>query len=225
MVTLLFSFHNNYEITQITSKHFTRDAITPREVIIEHLIKSVGVAASVTLLRLWEDPRKARKKLDGMVRSGFLKKYKLEGEKRLNIFTLNRDKEKRNLDELLRCCSIAQFYIRMKELMTCNIIKTESNIWYFKHNSKIKQVLSFRIQDNPNSVKPLLKNIPTVIVSDYLVDYFDGYKARIVIDQELIDKEEFRFFLPNGEEDKQAITRSEQCATNTRAAGDNRCST
>lgn len=143
-----FSLLNNYDTVEKPRPLRDSEYLTPRDIIVANTLKSCGAAASFQLEFLWS--MNGRRELKKMASRGLIMRSKLEGEYKLNVYSLNRQGTK----SLLRNMAFCQLYLRMREVTPCAAAVLPWPLTgALKFNDKLYGVLVVRAGDKVNPIQ------------------------------------------------------------------------
>ncbi|AEG14496.1 hypothetical protein Desku_0897 [Desulfofundulus kuznetsovii DSM 6115] len=198
-----FSVLNNYRIIQRTKKIREILSPTPREIILLNILKSCGSVAGFQVEGLWSN--KGREKLKKLAFGGFIVLSKLEGEYKLNVYSLSPQKD---VSTVLKQLAFAQLYMRIREHFPCGASLLPPPLTgVINIRGKIFPVLVVRRGEDPACLYGYLKGLPRLLViAEELVKLDLPVPFRVTTDGDLLEKPlRYAFYDENGRPDEANI--------------------
>lgn len=196
-----FSLLNFYKVNTINNQLIEPKALTPRETILLNILKSCGTAAGFQLECLWNN-KEGRRKLKKLARQKIITRYKLDGQYKINVYSLNPVFE---LEEALKQMAFAQLYIKMRLVMPCSAtLGPEPFTGLINLRGKPYPVIVIRKGDTTSTLAAKLINVPRlIVVAEEYVKLNLGVEYRITTDRDLLEKPLHSVFcMPDGSREK-----------------------
>ncbi|SHE96068.1 hypothetical protein SAMN02745218_01141 [Desulfofundulus australicus DSM 11792] len=150
-----------------------------------NIIKSCGSVAGFQVEGLWS--RKGREKLKKLAFGGFITFSRLEGEYKLNVYSLSPQKD---VNTVLKQLAFAQLYVRIREHFPCGASLLPPPLTgVINIRGKIFPVLVVRRGEDPAFLYGYLRGFPRLLViAEELVELDLPVPFRVTTDGDLLEK-------------------------------------